>query len=203
MKLKGLPVLPAALQVRLAFAGSWKRAMCRKTILGWLMLISPSLLLGCSSGPMWIGFQHNYHRQVYSFNEEDLKKLQFSISTEVVAQFQDSTGTKSILIHKFTPGVVTSAGPNWLKVSFREGGVDIPFVTDLSDANDRYWLATEIEGSKDFKKVIEVPQRIFRDKGARYTVVNGADAVLLVDWEEWQKLVETRKATEGRKVEGK
>jgi hypothetical protein len=203
MKVQELPVLLDGPKSKFALAGLWKRTLRRQTNRIGLVLIGSALFTGCSSGPMWIGFQHNYHRQVYSFNEEDLKKLQFSISTEVVAQFQDSTGTKSILIHKFTPGVVTSAGPNWLKVSFREGGVDIPFVTDLSDANDRYWLATEIEGSKDFKKVIEVPQRIFRDKGARYTVVNGADAVLLVDWEEWQKLVETRKATEGRKVEGK
>jgi hypothetical protein len=157
-----------------------------------------SLLVGCSSAP--IAFQNNSHRQVYSLNEEDLKKLQFYISRDVVAQYQDTTGTKSLLVPRLTPGVVTGAGPNWLQVSFKEGGVDVPFITDPNQYDGRYWIATEVDGSKDFKKVAELPEKSILYKGTRYKLVSGADAILLVDPEGWKKLVETRKVTEGRRV---
>ena len=165
---------------------------------GWLIVAVFSLLVGCSSAP--IAFQNNSHRQVYSLNEEDLKKLQFYISRDVVAQYQDTTGTKSLLVPRLTPGVVTGAGPNWLKVSFKEGGVDVPFITDPNQYDGRYWIATEVEGSKDFKKVAELSEKSILYKGTRYKLVSGADAILLVDPEGWKKLVETRKVTEGRRV---
>jgi hypothetical protein len=165
---------------------------------GWLIGAVLSFLVGCSSAP--IAFQNNSHRQVYSLNEEDLKKLQFYISRDVVAQYQDTTGTKSLLVPRLTPGVVTGAGPNWLKVSFKEGGVDVPFITDPNQYDGRYWIATEVEGSKDFKKVAELSEKSILYKGTRYKLVSGADAILLVDSEGWKKLVETRKVTEGRRV---
>jgi hypothetical protein len=149
--------------------------------------------------PDW--FQNNSHRQVYSLNEEDLKKLQFYISADVVAQYQDATGTKSLLISRLTPGIVTGVGPNWLKVSFREGGADVPFITDLNVYDGRYWIASEVEGSKDFKRVSEIPGKVFLYKGTRYTLVSGADANLLFDWDGWKRLVETRKVTQGRQVD--
>jgi hypothetical protein len=182
--------------------GSWSRSMRRQRTQGWLITALFSLLVGCSSSAL-IPFQNNSHRQVYSLNEEDLKKLQFYISTDVVAQYQDATGTKSFLVSKLTPGVVTGAGPNWLKVSFREGGVDVPFVTDPSQYDGRYWLASEVEGSKDFKRVSETPGKVFLYKGTRYTLVSGADAMLLFDWDGWKRVVETRKVTEGRRVDDK
>jgi len=184
------------------FVGSSTRSMHEQMPRGWLIIVLLSLLVGCSSGPI-IAFQNNSHRQVYSLNEEDLKKLQFYVSADVVAQYQDSTGTKSLLVSRLTPGVVTSAGPGWLRVSFREGGVDVPFITDLSVYDGRYWIASEVEGSKDFKKVSELPGKVFLHKGARYTLVSGADAILLFDWEGWKSLVGTRKVTEGRRVDEK
>lgn len=165
---------------------------------GWLIVALFSLLVGCSAAP--IAFQNNSHRQVYSLNEEDLKKLQFYISRDVVAQYQDTTGTKSLLVPRLTPGVVTGAGPNWLKVSFKEGGVDVPFITDPNQYDGRYWIATEVEGTKDFKKIAELPEKSILYKGTRYKLVSGADAILLVDPEGWKKLVETRKVTQGRRL---
>jgi len=100
-----------------------------------------SLLVGCSSTPP-IAFQNNSHRQTYSLNLEDLEKLQFYISRDVVAQYQDATGTKSLLLPRMTPGVATGAGPNWIKVSFREGGADIPFIADPKEYDCRYWIST-------------------------------------------------------------
>jgi hypothetical protein len=163
---------------------------------GWPIVAFLSLLVGCASPPKIVGFQHNYHRQVYSLSEEDLKKLQFYISKDVVAHYQDATGTKSLLVPRLTPGVVTGVGPNWLKVSFREGGADVPFIL----SNAMYWIATEVEGSKDFKRIAELPEKVLLHKGTRYTLVSGTDAYLLVDWEGWAEIVETRKATEGRRV---
>jgi hypothetical protein len=166
---------------------------------GWLIVALLSLLAGCSSAAP-IAFQNNSHRQVYSLNEGDLKKLQFYISRDVVAQYQDVTGTKSLLLPRLTPGVVTGAGPNWLRVSFKEGGVDVPFVSDPNQYDGRYWIATEVEGTKDLKKIADLPDKSILYKGIRYKLVSGSDAILLMDWDGWKRLVETRKVTEGRQV---
>ncbi len=182
-----------------AFVGSCIRLTGGRGTRGCLMAALLSLLAGCSSTPP-IAFQNNSHRQVYSLNEEDLKKLQFYISRDVVAQYQDASGTKSLLLTRLTPGVVTSAGPNWLRVSFKEGGVDVPFLTDPSQYDGRYWIATEVEGTKDLKKIADLPDKSILYKGTRYKLVSGADAILLIDWDGWKRLVETRKVTEGRGV---
>jgi hypothetical protein len=165
----------------------------------WPMAAMLALLAGCSSAAP-IAFQNTSHRELYSLNLQDLEKLQFYISTDVVAHYQDGSGTKSLLLPRLTPGVVTSAGPNWLKVSFKEGGADVPFLADLTQYDPRYWIASEVEGSKDFKRIAQLPGEAFIYKGTRYTLVSGADAYLLVDWEGWKKVVETRVITGGRRV---
>ena len=193
--------LPLSLMLRLtrAFIGAGTDVTGVPRIHGWLLVALFSLLVSCSSAPP-IAFQNNSHRQIYSLNLEDLEKLQFYISRDVVAQYQDATGTKSLLVPRLTPGVVTGAGPNWLKVSFKEGGVDVPFITDPNQYDGRYWIATEVEGTKDFKRIADLPEKSILVKGTRYKLVSGSDAILLVDWEGWKKLVETRKVTEGRQV---
>ncbi|HEU4343868.1 MAG TPA: hypothetical protein VFU31_20130 [Candidatus Binatia bacterium] len=195
MKIQARPARPAALQPVFAFASSWPQRTRE-----WLILALLCFFVGCSSSPRTISFQHNYHRQDLSFSEEDLKQLQFFTSTDIVARYKDATGMKSLLVPALTPGVVTGAGSNWLKVSFREGGVDVPFVTDPNQYNAFYWIATEVEGSKELKKVTELPERYFLYKGIRYQLVSGSDAYLLVDWKGWEKLANTRKVTEGRRV---
>lgn len=179
-----------------AWVGSWMRRRNDPLFLSLTLLF---LLAGCSSAPP-IAFQNTSHRQTYSLNLEDLEKLQFYISRDVVAQYQDATGTKSLLLARMTPGVATGAGPNWIKVSFREGGVEVPFVTDPNQYDGRYWIATGAETDKDFKRIAELPDKSFVHKGVRYKLVSGDDAILLFDWEGWKKVVETRKVTEGRKV---
>jgi hypothetical protein len=194
--------LPLSLMLRLtrAFIGAGTDVTGVPRIHGWLLVALFSLLVSCSSAPP-IAFQNNSHRQLYSLNLQDLEKLQFYISRDVVAQYQDATGTKSLLVPRLTPGVATDAGPNWIKVSFREGGVDVPFITDPNQYDGRYWIATEVEGTKDLKKIAELPEKSILYKGTRYKLVSGSDAILLVDWDDWKRLVETRKVTEGRRVE--
>jgi len=181
-----------------AFVGSWTGSMRQGSNRGFLVVAIVFFLASCSSPP--IAFQNTSHRQTYSLSLGDLEKLQFYISRDVVAQYQDATGTKSLLLTRLTPGIATGAGPNWIKVSFREGGVDVPFITDPNQYDGRYWIATEVEGSKDFKRINELPDRFFLYKGIRYKVVSGADAILLFDVEGWERVVETRKVTEGREV---
>jgi hypothetical protein len=187
--------------LRPAFAVfAWrKRWMRTRGHRGWPMAAILALLAGCSSAAP-IAFQNTSHREIYSLSLQDLEKLQFYISTDVVAHYQDGSGTKSLLLPRLTPGVVTSAGPNWLKVSFKEGGADVPFLADLTQYDPRYWIASEVEGSKDFKRIAQLPGEAFIYKGTRYTLVSGADAYLLVDWEGWKKVVETRVITGGRRV---
>jgi hypothetical protein len=60
--------------------GSWTRFICGQRSRGWLIAALFCLLVGCASGGKTITFQHHYHRQDLSFNEEDLKQLQFYIS---------------------------------------------------------------------------------------------------------------------------
>ena len=182
-----------------AYVGSWTDWMRRANYRLFLKIALIVFLAGCSSTPP-IAFQNTSHRQTYSLKLEDLEKLQFYISRDVVAQYQDATGTKSLLLTRMTPGVATGAGPNWIKVSFREGGVDIPFVTDPNQYDGRYWIATEVGASTDFKKIADLPDKSFFYKGIRYKLVSGADAILLFDWEGWKRVVETRKVTEGRKA---
>jgi hypothetical protein len=160
------------------------------------------LLAGCSSAPP-IAFLNNSHRQTHSLRLEDLQQVQFYLSSDVVARYQDGSGTKSLLLPRLTPGVATSAGPNWIKVSFRDGGVDVPFITDAKQSDGRYYIATEVAGSKEFKRISDLPVRSFLYKGVQYNVASGGDALLLFDWQSWNSVVETRKTTEGRRVGGK
>jgi hypothetical protein len=181
--------------------GPWTGSTRKRSIRVYLVVGLIFLLVGCASTPP-IAFQNTSHRQTYSLSLQDLEKIQFYISRDVVAQYQDATGTKSLLLARMTPGVATGAGPNWITVNFREGGIDVPFVTDLSQYDGRYWIATEVEGKKEFVKIDDLTDRSFVYKGVRYKVVSGADAILLFDWEGWKRLVETRKVTEGRQVGG-
>jgi hypothetical protein len=182
-----------------ASVGSSIGCMRKQSIRGFLTLAVVFLLAGCSTAPP-IAFQNTSHRETYSLTLDDLQKLQFYISRDVVAQYQDPSGTKSLLLPRLTPGVATGAGPNWIKVSFREGGVDIPFVTDPNQYDGRYWIATEVETNKVFKRIEDVPEKSFAYNGVQYKLVSGADAILLFDWEHWKSVVKTRKVTEGRRV---
>jgi hypothetical protein len=158
------------------------------------------LLVGCSSGPTTFPFLNNTHREEYSLNEDDLKQVQFYVSTDVMAQVQGPMATQAFLVPSLTPGVVTAAGPNWVKVSFRKGGADVPFVADPNQYDSRYYIASEVEGGRDFKRVTEVPGRVFIYKGTPLTLVYGADAMLLLDVNSWETVAERRKVTEGRRV---
>ena len=180
--------------------GSLTRSVCGQRNRGWLIAALFFLLVGCSSAPTTFPFLNNTHRQAYSLNEDDLRKVQFYVSTDIVAQVKDPGATQSFVVPRLTPGVVTAAGPNWIKVSFRKGGADVPFVADPNQNDSRYYLASEVEGGRALKRVTEVPGRVFIYKGTPLTLVSGADAMLLLDVSSWEAVAERRKVTEGRRV---
>jgi len=200
MQIRKNPSMSRSSELERGRTGERLRAMKQPAIRWLLSLPVLILIVGCSSSVRPVPFQNIAHRQIYSLKLEDLAKMQFFVSSDVVAQYQDATGIKSLLVPRLTPGVATAEGPNWIKVSFREGGVDVPFVTDLKLPDGRYWLASEIDGGKEFKKIVDLPEKAFFFNGVRYNLVSGADAMLLVDWETWNDVIETRKVTEGRRV---
>jgi hypothetical protein len=148
-------------------------------------------------------FLNQAYRQTLSLDEQELKSLQFFISTNVYVQYDGPEGKKTILLPEQTPGVVTSSGPDWLKLSFREGGVDIPFVVDQRAEYDLYYIATEIPGKTGFYMLKALPEKTFFHEGKPYRVIHGEKAHLLVDEKGLKKLAETRITTKGRRVKPK
>jgi hypothetical protein len=193
-RMRSTPQLASVFVASRTYSHYWQNVQ------GCLVVALFFLLVGCSSGPTTIPFLNHTHRQAYSLNENDLKKVQFYVSKDIVAQVQDPMATQSFVVPRLTPGVVTAAGPNWIKVSFRKGGADVPFVADPNQNDSWYYIASEVEGGRSFKRVTEVPGTVFIYKGTPLTLISGADAMLLLDWDSWKEVAETRKVTEGRRV---
>jgi hypothetical protein len=164
----------------------------------WIAVISLLVLVSCASSykPM---FLNRTHRVNLSLDDEELKHLQFYISTDVLVQYDGPSGKQSLFLPDETPGVVTAVGPDWLKVSFREGGADVPFVVDSRSPYDLYYVATELPGQAGFHMLKDLPQKVFYYNGTPYQVIYGDKAHLLVDGEQLQELLEKRIPTRGRR----
>jgi hypothetical protein len=167
-----------------------------------LAIVAVSLSV-CSSAPKKINFLHTSVRETYLMQPEELKELQFYISERILAQNEQRLAGATqagdvVLVASGTRGVVTEVGPNWLRVSFEEGGPGVLFVSDTSKPEDRYWLATTAEG--DVYKVKDLPDQVIENQGRRFKVVQGADAYLLLDREDFDELVAHRRHIKGRPV---
>jgi hypothetical protein len=173
--------------------------MCRRRKPAWIAAISLLALLSCASSYKEM-FLNQTHRVNLSLADEELKNLQFYISTNVLMQYDGPAGKQSMLLQEETPGVVTAVGPDWLKVSFREGGADVPFVVDARDQYDLYYVATELPGQAGFHMIKDLPQKVFYYNGTPYQVIYGDKARLLVDGTELQKLLKKRIPTKGRRT---
>ena len=165
----------------------------------WIAVISLLVLLSCASSHK-IVFLNQTYRQNLSLEDEELKHLQFYISTNVLVQYDGPLGKKSILLQEKTPGVVTAVGPDWLKVSFREDGADVPFVADSQGQYDVYSVATELPGQAGFHMIKNLPQKVFYYNGTPYQVRYGDKAFLQVEEKELQKLLKKRIPTKGRRT---
>ena len=164
----------------------------------WIAVLSLLVLLSCASSSKEM-FLHRTYRVNLSLEDEELKQLQFYISTNVLVQYDGPSGQQSIFLPDNTPGVVTAVGPDWLKVSFREGGADVPFVVDPRGQYDVYYVATELPGQAGFHMIKDLPQKVFYYNSTPYQVIYGDKARLLVDGKDLQRLLEKRIPTKGRR----
>src|SRR5262249_45622664 len=87
MRIQKRLAISRTLELASACVGSWTGSKRRRSNRGFLMAAVVFFLSCCSSSPS-IAFQNTSHRQIYSLTLEDLEKLQFYISTNVVAQYQ-------------------------------------------------------------------------------------------------------------------
>jgi hypothetical protein len=145
-------------------------------------------------------FTHTSHRRNYSIEDQELKEIQFYLSTEVLAKdtSKGDTAEGVLIVPEEIPGVVTEVGPNWIRVSFEKGGSGVPFLAALDQKDDGYWLATEVEGQQGFHKVQELAEKILLVQGTRYKLVYGANAYLVFNRRDLDKLIERRRHLKGR-----
>ena len=160
------------------------------------------VVTGCSKKVLR-GFYHQAHRQRYAITTAELKDLQLYISKDVVVHTRSQPGVPSepvIILAKYTPGVVVQAGPDWLQVSFEKGGQGIRFVADASKTEDLYWFATARDDQPGLFKLSVLPEKDLLFEGQHYLVLEGADANLLVEKKDIEKLINSRPHVQGRSV---
>ncbi len=172
----------------------------------WLILPLVTLAFSaCTPTTQMQVFWHDGFRKAYAIKDQELRNLQFYISSDVLAKKLTPGGVSDAesvyIVQAATPGIVTEAAPNWIRVSFHEGGRGVPFVAIVDQGGDSsYWLATEIEGEQGFWVVKDLPEKIIRVQGAAYQLMRGDSAKLLVGSRGLEKLVQGRTHIQGRTI---
>ncbi len=174
--------------------------MLRYRAAGSLALLALFCLPGCST-PKQL-FLHEWHRENYALQDRELKDVQFFISTDVLARNSEpGEGAAGVIIVPMgTPGVATEVGPDWIRVSFQEGGRGVPFVTvPTKSGASPYWLATELEGQQGYRALRDLPDRVLRVEGTAYKIETGYSARLLISSKDLKELISERTHIQGRK----
>jgi hypothetical protein len=164
----------------------------------WIAVIAVLVLVSCAI-PHRQTFLNQAHRVNLSLDDEELKRLPFYLSTNVLVHYDGPSGTQALFFPGETPGIVTAVGPDWLQVSFREGGAEAPFVVDPRGPYGVYYVATELPGQVGFHRLKDLPQKVFYYDGTPYQVIYGDEAHLQVDDQALQTLLQSRIPTEGRR----
>jgi hypothetical protein len=162
------------------------------------LLLAALAPTGCATRTEF--FLNRAHRMNYALETEELQSLQFYISTDVLAHEigtkTEGTPTSVYVVKRDTPGVVTEAGPTWLRVSFGPTR-GAPFVTVPDEEDDSwYWLATEVE--QGLRRVRDVDDKVVVVDGRRFRLAYGINARLLVNSKDLRKLIEKRAHAPGR-----
>ncbi len=174
----------------------------------WLALFAVLFVSGCSNPlgqrPM-PSFLHTRHRENLSIDTQELKKLQFYISTQILARVVSTPGRGAspedvIIVPQLTRGMANEVGPNWLRVRFSEEGSGVVFVAVVTQGDSAYWLATEIEGQQGFHKLKDLPKKILLNQGTAYELIYGDHARLLISEKDLSKLMQQRRHLEGVKA---
>jgi hypothetical protein len=156
----------------------------------------------CSSVRMET-FLDGYHRQDLSIQPAELRKLQFYTSRDILVQRKGADGEQSIFLPALTPGVVVNSGTDWIELSFRKGGANIPFVVDTTSERRSYILATRLPDGSGYQAINTMKAPMFYVDGTQFAILQGQTARLLVNDKDLGKITQNRIPTSGRKVSAK
>ena len=156
----------------------------------------------CSSVRMET-FLDGYHRQDLSIQPAELRKLQFYTSRDILVQHNGADGEQSIFLPALTPGVVVNEGSDWMELSFRRGGTNIPFVVDAASERRSYILATRLPDGSGYQAINTMKTPMFYVDSSEFAVLQGQTARLLVSDKDLGKILKNRIPTSGRKVSTK
>ncbi len=165
-------------------------------ILVLVIVVSLVSAVGCST-PIRKHFLHKHDRLDFLLTADEIKTLQFYVSTRVVAIAQ-AEQAQSIVVPAGTPGVITEVGPEFLRVSFKKG-TSVPFVADPTAGYQPYFLATTDPSGSGLQKLADTADQVFHRDGISYRIEYGASALLEVDLEQMRKLI-ARRQIRGRVV---
>jgi hypothetical protein len=148
-------------------------------------------------------FFHKWHRVNYALQDQELKQVQFYISTEILARnlSPEAKGTAEsiVIVPERTPGVATEVGPDWVRVSFREGAEGVLFIAVAGrSGSSAYWLATEVPGARGLFPVKDLQDKAIRIRGTTFKLVHGSNARLLINSEDLRELIDQRTHIPGR-----
>jgi hypothetical protein len=170
--------------------------LLRRPRTAWVVLALTLAVAACGTKPG--RFYHLGHRKAYAIEDAELRRLQFYVSTKVVAHDLNAQGAQSvILVEEGTPGVAVDSGPNWIRVRFQAGGEGVVFLAPTGGYDSSYLLATEAEDGSGYRLVRNEPDRILRAGSRRFKIISGSEAVLLVDAGDLTDLIEKERTHVG------
>lgn len=169
----------------------------------WITLALVPALVGCAKKPMMIPFLQKEYREAYRFTDQDLERIQFYSSSDVVVEEIDGPpGAEGVvLVDDANPGVANGSGQGWIRVRFQPSNLGLVFLADPAAQGDTgYSLATEVDGG-GYRRVRDDDQRILRLAGRRYRVAIGAFAELVVDHDKFMEFLAARQQAQGQRAE--
>ena len=169
----------------------------RRFSLGLALALGGALLVACATPKE--RFLHVAHRENFSLQDDEIRGLQFFISKEVLAKdaAAESSASGVLIVARDTPGRALDVGPDWIRVSFEEGGAGVYFAAQDNLGRTAYWLATR-DDSDDLRVLKDMNQKVIRVAERKFEIVYGGDAQLLVDGVALRKLIDTRARAKGR-----
>jgi hypothetical protein len=159
------------------------------------------LLAACASPPQPL--LHRAHREYFALQIDDLERARYFVSERIVAHelidgADPRTPSSVLVLETDTPGAITEAGPDWLRVSF-DRGPGVLFVARNEGFPDAWYeLASDAEPGGEPRRVRDIADSIARVGNRRYKVIYGAEAHLLIDSAELQRMLESRPRARGR-----
>ncbi len=147
-------------------------------------------------------FFHQRHRENFALQADELRSVQFYVSTEVLARDESAGDTpEGVLVLPIgTPGAVTAVGASWLRVSFSPRGDGVYFATtsDSTQPDSAYALATRVDPDAPPVRVQDLDDRRIRAGDRELRVIYGENARLMIDGGQLQKLIDRRTHLPGR-----